>query len=40
VIAAGEVPDAQNEFIIRCENRRIARGWTMPVDQYADEFWE
>jgi ketosteroid isomerase-like protein len=38
---AGKTLDAQNVFIVRCENGLIARGWTIPVDQYAyDEFWE
>jgi ketosteroid isomerase-like protein len=38
---SGKTLDAQNVFIIRCQNGRIARGWTIPVDQYAyDEFWE
>jgi uncharacterized protein len=36
----GKTLDAQNVFIIRCHDGRIARGWTIPVDQYAyDEFW-
>jgi ketosteroid isomerase-like protein len=37
----GKTLDAHNVFIVRCQNGRIARGWTIPVDQYAyDEFWE
>jgi uncharacterized protein len=37
----GKTLDAQNVFIVRCRDGRIARGWTIPVDQYAyDEFWE
>jgi ketosteroid isomerase-like protein len=37
----GKTLDARNIFIVQCENDRIARGWTVPMDQYAyDEFWE
>jgi ketosteroid isomerase-like protein len=36
----GKTLDARNVFIIECERGRIARGWTVPVDQYIyDEFW-
>jgi ketosteroid isomerase-like protein len=36
----GKTLDAQNVFILHCEDGRISRGWTIPIDQYAyDEFW-
>ncbi len=38
---AGKTLDGDNVFIVRCEDGRIRRGMTIPVDQYAyDEFWE
>jgi ketosteroid isomerase-like protein len=37
----GKTLDGQNVFIVKCDGGRIARGWTIPMDQYAyDEFWE
>jgi uncharacterized protein len=36
----GKKLDAQNVFLVQCEDGLVARGWTIPVDQYAyDEFW-
>jgi ketosteroid isomerase-like protein len=36
----GKTLDARNVFIVECAGGKIARGWTVPVDQYAyDEFW-
>jgi ketosteroid isomerase-like protein len=37
---AGKSLDAHNVFIVECEHGKVARGKTIPVDQYAyDEFW-
>jgi ketosteroid isomerase-like protein len=37
----GKTLDAQNVFIVHCEEGKITHGSTVPVDQYAyDEFWE
>jgi ketosteroid isomerase-like protein len=37
----GKSLDARNVFIVQCEEGKIARGWTVPMDQYTyDEFWE
>jgi ketosteroid isomerase-like protein len=36
----GKTLNAKNVFILQCEDGRIARGWTIPMDQYTyDEFW-
>lgn len=36
----GRALDARNVFLLQCEGGKIARGWTVPMDQYAfDEFW-
>jgi ketosteroid isomerase-like protein len=37
----GKALDARNVFIVQCQRGKIARGWTVPMDQYTyDEFWE
>jgi ketosteroid isomerase-like protein len=36
----GRTLEGRNMFMLQAENGLIARGWTIPIDQYAfDEFW-
>lgn len=36
----GRSLDTRNVFLLQCEEGKIARGWTVPMDQYTfDEFW-
>jgi ketosteroid isomerase-like protein len=37
---AGKTLEGRNVFVVRCENGLVARGYTVPMDQYTfDEFW-
>jgi ketosteroid isomerase-like protein len=37
---AGRTLEGRNIFMLQCEDGLMARGWTIPIDQYAfDEFW-
>ena len=37
---AGKTLEGRNIFVVQCDNGRVTRGYTVPMDQYTfDEFW-
>jgi ketosteroid isomerase-like protein len=37
---AGKALEGRNVFVVQCEHGLVARGYTVPMDQYTfDEFW-